>query len=271
MLDSQLRYYIKYGHKRVNGWLLDGAMKMIEVINKGQYMTNVIGNVAEIGVHHGKLFILLRLLARNEERALAIDLFEDQASNVDGSGEGNRQRLIANLHRFADLHGVVIHQSNSMNIDADRLVSLAGGPCRLISIDGGHTAEITFHDLCTAEGAISTDGVIILDDLFNEMWPGVSEGTHRFFSTPRNIVPFAIGGNKTFFCKSSGADYYKSILNNITLRQVDRQLFGNLVRCCDFTPLSFTEKLGQTRPWRVIKDFPGVRFGRRLLRGRYGL
>ena len=70
----------------------------------------------------------------------------------------------------------------------------------MISIDGGHTADITAHDLATAEGALAEGGIVLLDDCFKEMWPGVINGVHRYFSEPRSIIPFGIGANKTFFC-----------------------------------------------------------------------
>jgi hypothetical protein len=169
---------------------------MIVSLGKAQELRDIRGNITEIGVHHGKLFILLHLLARDDERSVAIDLFEDQSKNTDGSGEGNRQKLLANLQRFADLDRVVIRQADSIEIDAGALLRLAGGPCRLISIDGSHTPETTAHDLATAEGALSDGGIVILDDVFNEMWPGVSEGLHIFFRTPRRIAPFATGGKQ---------------------------------------------------------------------------
>jgi hypothetical protein len=48
-------------------------------------------------------------------------------------------------------------------------------------------------------------GVIILDDYFNEMWPGVSEGVHRYFRELHGVLPFATGANKMLFCNASSA------------------------------------------------------------------
>jgi hypothetical protein len=48
----------------------------------------ITGNVAEIGVHHGRLFILLYLLTSPDERALAVDLFSGQERNIGSSGHG---------------------------------------------------------------------------------------------------------------------------------------------------------------------------------------
>ena len=56
-----------------------------------------------------------------------------------------------------------------------------GGPLRFFSIDGGHLSHIVKHDLETAALSITDGGVIILDDYFNPEFPGVSEGTNRYF------------------------------------------------------------------------------------------
>lgn len=76
-----------------------------------------------------------------------------------------------------------------------------GGKIRLFSVDGGHTSHITQCDLETVSNSLVDGGVIILDDYFNAAWPGVSEGTNRFFilGNKTGIIPFAIGGNKVFF------------------------------------------------------------------------
>jgi hypothetical protein len=73
----------------------------------------------------------------------------------------------------------------------------------LFSIDGGHTAEIAHNDLSIAAESIGADGVILLDDFFNEWWPGVATGTSQFLrDSPSTIIPFAIVGNKVFFAKT---------------------------------------------------------------------
>jgi hypothetical protein len=47
----------------------------------------ILGTVGEIGVHHGKFLMPIVGYALQEEPAVAVDLFEDQAQNFDGSGE----------------------------------------------------------------------------------------------------------------------------------------------------------------------------------------
>ena len=58
---------------------------------------------------------------------------------------------------------------------------------RLFSVDGGHTAELARHDMLTADGAIGEQGIIILDDFFNEAWPGVLDRRRR--ALPQRRTP----------------------------------------------------------------------------------
>src|SRR5690348_13037552 len=75
-------------HHEIPGWLDDYSARFIAEIGRIQERRRVKGSVAEIGVHMGRLFILLRLLAASDEPALALDVFHDQELNVDESGGG---------------------------------------------------------------------------------------------------------------------------------------------------------------------------------------
>jgi len=202
--EQLLSSYVKRGHKRVQGWLHKPVPLLVIEIDKIQNVLGIKGNVAEIGVHHGKFFIVLKLLCKKDELALAIDVFDNFELNVDISGRGDKDLLIRNLNRFSNgTDNVRIIQKDSMKLTPEELLDIVGGTFRIFSVDGGHTAEITHKDLLTASQVLSDGGVIILDDYFNEPWPGVSEGLNRFLSgdNSSNIFPFLIGANKVFMTK----------------------------------------------------------------------
>jgi hypothetical protein len=210
------RAYTRYatvGQHFVDGWLSGLGLQLIDAVEAAQREAGVMGPVAEIGVHHGRLFILLSLLRRPGERALAIDLFEDQDRNVDKSGHGDRERFLANLERHhPDAPDVVVQQADSNDLDGARLRQLAGAAPRLVSIDGGHTAELTEHDLTTAADALAPGGVIILDDCFNEVFPAVAQGAQQFLRSRNDIRAAGAGGNKTFLCHADDAQTYRRVL-----------------------------------------------------------
>lgn len=206
-MTLQLEKYCSTGHKTVEGWLLPGAIDAICELSTLQRRQGIEGPVCEIGVHHGRLFILLHLLSAPNERSLAIDLFEMQDENVDGSGKGSRTHLMRNLGAHGcDLARIELLAENSLRLTAARLVELCGGQPRLFSIDGGHTAETTRNDLVLSSQSICDGGLVILDDYFNSSWPAVSEGACTFMrETNGQLVPVAITSNKFFFTTDQAA------------------------------------------------------------------
>src|ERR1035441_9365724 len=90
-LDSPSAQALRYVQKmyQVDGWLLPEAARCIVCLHDAQRRNGTRGSVAEIGVHHGKLFMLLCLLRNEGEIAVGYDLFDRQNENIDRSGEGD--------------------------------------------------------------------------------------------------------------------------------------------------------------------------------------
>jgi hypothetical protein len=188
--------YIRRNSKNVEGWMTHEAARLIRVVSDEQISAGIRGSVGEIGVHHGRLFILLYLLARPNERGFAIDIFEKQELNVDNSGKGDRKLFEANLRGVgADLTMIDIICASSLDVSPQRIEELSG-PVRLFSIDGGHTSTITLNDLRLAEATLVDGGVVMLDDVFTSTFPGVAAGLATYLLGEGRLVPFAITPDK---------------------------------------------------------------------------
>jgi len=221
--------YLSGGMHRVQGWLLPEAAILISQLADVQ---TVKGAVGEIGVHHGKLFLLLELCRYAGEGAVAIDLFDMQDQNIDGSGRGNVKKFRRNLAKFAARpDDVVVHSADSTKLDTESLLGLAGVPFRLFSVDGGHTAEITVSDLQLVASALAPGGLLILDDYFNVEWPGVSEGVNRYLTSGGTLVPIGSGHGKTFFTTEGSAEMYRQEMRRIAQqnnwRSIDQRFHGS--------------------------------------------
>lgn len=252
----------------MQGWLLADAVEMLLRAFDVQTCAGIRGAACEIGVHHGRLFILLALATRADELAVAYDLFDHQDENVDRSGHGSLVRLLENA-KVHDCDGSRIKPIaiNSLSLTPDRIVADCGQSPRLFSIDGGHTANVTFNDLDLAAETVCEGGLVILDDFFNPDWPGVAEGACRFLlARPESLRPVAIGGNKVLLTTDANwAATYAAALRRLSGDYVikDSIMFGQPVLIVHKNGLTRAAALFQraraSRSWQALRTTPAGR------------
>ena len=225
----------------------------------GLKMSEVKTSLAEIGVYHGKSFLALVSLRKQNERCVAIDCFENQAGiNRDESGVGDYEKFRKHAMKFCEAmkatedskfvwDGVVDSDTNMPNFikviskDSTKLTKEADfnedddGPVRIFSIDGSHTVETTLRDLSfAADECLHEKGVVILDDCFNPDWPGCISGLAKYLELSSRIVPFAIAYNKVYLCAPSLVETYQAHVEsdpNVCVRK-KASLFGHECLVC---------------------------------------
>ncbi len=217
MPTRDINAYWRDGFPQVEGWVVKELLDDLKCIARAQDDAKFVGNMAEIGVFRGKLLIALAHLARDGERCVAIDIFEDQYKNIDDSGPGSLALLRENFERHApDGCELVTIKADSLSMTLDQRVAIARdhGPFRLFSIDGGHTVQHALNDLLTAQDMLADGGVVLLDDFFHRHWPGVTEAVGLFYSryVPR-VAPFLHAHNKLFLTNYT---YHKHFLRYAT-------------------------------------------------------
>lgn len=250
--QARMDGYIRKESRTVSGWLARESAEVISFLAQSQIDAGLRGGVGEIGIHHGKLFLLLYLSLQDGERAFALDVFEEQQYNVDSSGLGDRAVFLKNLAKVGgDEDRVSIFATDSRSISPHAVLS-ATGQLRLMSIDGGHTEDITHNDMGLAESLLLDDGILVLDDMYTERWPAVAAGAFRsMLESNHRLRPFAISPNKTYFCKSgAAAATYRDKLAAAypELRRGEATIFGSNVVI-----------LGRRTMTNRIRNIPAVR------------
>jgi len=230
MLRSQALWaYKERGFEKVEGWCSNALFPIVDFLNSLPF--NQGGGVCEIGVHHGKFFLLLNQVTQKDDRSFAVDVFEDQFLNIDCSGCASIGAFKKNLELY-DIHRgqntTIVQCDSTDSKQAGELVERIGrGTIRFFSIDGGHTPQHTVNDLVLANLLLRNSGVVILDDILNHHWLGVLEGTFKYLLGDPTLVPFAIGHNKLFFCKLSYYDQYFRAFDQFAMKTKIVSLLGH--------------------------------------------
>jgi hypothetical protein len=115
-----VRYLNEYATE-VDGWINREIFYVVWVVSQYQYEhLNVFGGIGEIGVHHGKFTCFLYLLRRYQEQNLfAVDVFDNQALNKDGSGLGQKDVFFKNIREYAQIfkNEVAIYSGSSLDLN----------------------------------------------------------------------------------------------------------------------------------------------------------
>ncbi len=186
-------------------------------------------------------------------------MFENQVDNIDRSGHGDKEIFLRNLKRHGcDLSRIKTITKNSLNLTKALIVSDCGDLVRIFSIDGGHTADITQNDLTLASETICVGGLVVLDDFFNEAWPGVADGASKYLHNTENLIPVAIVGNKFIFTNTKEmATRYIEELHKIPAWNTKRStVFGKEVVVISAQTKSLRNYLANTYIWNTISEKP---------------
>jgi hypothetical protein len=202
---------------RIHGWLTLESALLMGMIDDVQKEHGLVGDLFEIGVHHGRSAVLLASMARaSTERLGVCDLFSAQDRNVSRSGSGDREIFEQNVRGHVGRGLVVdIHDRPSSTLTAD----LIGKNYRLFHVDGGHDAHEALADLELAAKVTQPKGMIIIDDAFSATWPGVSEGLITFLQRHPDWVGAVLGFHKLYLCRREALDMYVAAVDDPARRE----------------------------------------------------
>jgi hypothetical protein len=205
--------YISHSMKNVPGFLRTLDAQVIRTLLLHQDESSIHGHLCEIGVHHGRLFLMLALARRTGERALAIDLFEDDPLNANTPHAGRDGGLWRHARRLGiELSPEEIFKTSSVELEAADVMARTTGAIRFFSVDGGHSYHHVANDLRLAQKTLSPGGIIAVDDFFNIRWADVSFATYDFLRSTDSVVPFAVTQTKIYLAPPAVAESYQASL-----------------------------------------------------------
>jgi hypothetical protein len=181
------------GTSPTHGGGCDGNSAMIAMFMLSvQESLGIQGNLCEIGVKQGRYLILLKCHQRAGETVFAID------------PQSNHPELIEEVPRNMETYsgnrdGLVYLAKRSEDVTPDQL-RVDGRGLRYVHVDGNHDEDGVWRDLKLVEQVVMPGAIIVLDDYFYGLAPGVSAGLFRYLQEEggRKLVPFFSGGPKFY-------------------------------------------------------------------------
>lgn len=272
--DARWVAYATDGLWRVPGWASSLTLYLFSEVDRVQRELGIIGHLGEIGVFRGRTLIALAMLARPGETAAGFDNFHFLPGAT--APERLRRELAAVLGPGAPIRVI---RADSTTLGSSDLIGASGGPYRLFQVDGGHDAVTVAHDLQIAADALAPGGVLVADDVFQEMFPGVNDAARAFIeSQPADgFVPFLLGGGRTFLARREFAGQYREamVVGEHGYRTRTETFVGHAVRCVGYEsgPLGPRRRSDAPRPrwlraYRLVRR--QVRKAQKRLGGRAG-
>jgi len=229
--SEQARHYIFGQMQKVKGFLspLDGLLLSSLTIHQNSQGWG--GSIAEIGVYQGRSYYLFRMMLKDDERCIGMDIFEHGDVRTPYQAFADNGRMLGSPVNVED-----IIVGDTMRIDPLDLKERHGA-FRFIHIDGCHEFDYVRNDADIADGTLAPYGVICFDDFFNPQYPDVTIAVTEFLSAHRDkYAVIAITQNKLYACLKSHADQYKqAILSAPLLHKVSKlptQMNGDDILWC---------------------------------------
>jgi hypothetical protein len=224
------RWYLTFGLRRVEGWLHPLSARFISALAEIQRDVGYRGSIGEIGVHQGKLFILLLLTSTEPNGNFAIDIFSEEYHKSNKLGTRNKENFLRNVYYWVGGHTrVSLIERSSLSVHAEEILDMCG-PVRLASIDGGHSEECTINDLFLMERVLSPQGIAIIDDCFNQEEPEVATGMARYLGNPNSrLHPFAISPGKVYLTEPGNVEFYRGAISRRFELLKTSRVFGHEV------------------------------------------
>jgi len=246
---TSLDTYVARSMRTVQGYMTRMDARVIQALLSYQRENGILGHLCEIGVHHGRLFLMLALARRTGERSLAIDLFEDDPINSNTRHAGRNRALSANAQRLGiELSEPEIFKTSSLDVADIDILDRTNGRVRFFSIDGGHLYHHVENDLRLAEKTLTGEGVIAVDDFFTPNWADVTFATYDFLRSTKNIVPIAITSKKLYLAPSPVAEMYTTVLRKcIEIAHISN------VRILDMETLALKQRTTE-RVYEFLRD-----------------
>ena len=192
---------------KIEGWFSPASHALFSFILNYQNKNEINGNLGEIGVWKGKSATVICKFSKEDEKIFLIDPLIKKFSET----------IYKNID---DVCKCIPKELLFCNLISDNFVKLPNYQTliksfRFFHIDGCHTGKNIFKDLELADLLVQSEGIVVVDDFFNNSYPQITEAVYKYlYVNPYSFRIFCIGFNKAYFFVCSHNQSEMNFLNN---------------------------------------------------------
>ena len=192
-----------------------------------QHTIGVSGCVGEIGCLAGRSFLSSFLTCSQAEAGLAVDCWDSHQFNYDippgttWPAKTFRRDFEANVASRVPDRELRVIQGDSTTLDPLAMTEAVGHRrFRFFHVDGSHQEWSAATDLRNAAAVLAPGGVLVADDVFAHLWPGVSVALSQMVAScheqsPLRLLPFAIVGDAVMLCRRTHHKTYSDFISKL--------------------------------------------------------
>lgn len=219
----------------IAGFFLEQSAALWDALLSFQNTHGIHGNMLEIGVYKGLSALMSSLHLKETEKFVLIDCtryIEDAEANL-APILGTRGNYIQQPSYQVTLHSLGDLRSS----------------CRWLHIDGEHTGRAVINDLELCEQLLSDDGIIVLDDFFNPMYPQLTEAAFSFLSANKHkLSMFLCGWNKAYLARPLFAFNYRNFIRQALAAELHQREIDDFI-------LTKTTTLDESTSFGIVHRF----------------
>ncbi len=209
-IPDDIKDYVRTTLPSIDGMLNPPSSWSTVILILDQIERGIVSNdhsiFLEIGVFKGKYLSLLeRASSKLSIPVVGIDPFILEGQSLD-SVKSSMFELGLDMER--------VHLIKGLSDEIEKIdYFLNGRKLDFIHIDGSHRLNDVLEDIAWADGAVSNEGIVAIDDFPKMRQLEVLEATVRYFlRVDCEIVPFCISGGKLYCSRREQALFYKNAL-----------------------------------------------------------
>lgn len=181
--------------RRLTGYFTARHAAVFDLLLGIQSVSNIAGNLLEIGAYNGRSAAMLLLHQAASEALVLIDARESASVNA-----------LIGRHPTKQVEYLIGDRRRTMSRE---WLERRSGTCRWIHIDGNHTFPFVYEELECADILLQDDGLVVMDDAFSSHFPEVTQALFLYqHQHPGRFELLALGDGKAYLARPTTHEQY---------------------------------------------------------------